>query len=110
MKETGATSSYLPARCSSRLSGGLSTTTGTAGCPCSLPRLRRRSWRPVTHCGVYAAWWSGCVVAPIVVSIRRRPEVVNAALADRPPHAVSVYTGDVRGGSGRGDRPRDRER
>ena len=72
MKETGVTSSYFSARCSSRLSGGLSTTTGAAGCPYSLPRLWRRSWRPATHSGECDQACSGCVVAPIVVSSRKR--------------------------------------
>jgi hypothetical protein len=53
------------------LSGGLSTTTGTAGYPCSLPRLRRRSWRAAMQSGVCAEARAGCVVAPIVVSSRR---------------------------------------
>jgi hypothetical protein len=70
------------ARCSSRLSGGLSTTTGTAGCPCSLPRLRRRSWRAATQSGVCAEAHAGCVVAPVVVSSRKR----------RPPGRTRVAT------------------
>jgi hypothetical protein len=64
------------------LSGGLSTTTGTAGCPCSLPRLRRRSWRAATQSGVCAEACAGRVVALIVVSSRKR----------RPPGRTRVAT------------------
>ncbi|MGO9226446.1 hypothetical protein [Mycobacterium sp.] len=71
----GVTSSSFCARCSSRLSGGLSTTTGTVGCPCSLRRLWRRSWRPATQSGVCAEACAGCVVAPIVVSSRKRRRI-----------------------------------